>query len=143
MPRAAKVFFAALLAAFVTALPVNSDMVERDTINSEGISTSFLVNRAFLSVELRSAQYPTDDNQEDFFPTNTYESLCTYEDDEGFTSGTSPFIEDCAYILSYIRYQLRGFWNFSRLIPGQDYALVEHNTCTLYYRAEDGHTSIQ
>ncbi|KAF7536630.1 hypothetical protein G7054_g4382 [Neopestalotiopsis clavispora] len=119
-------------------------MVERSVTNADGKTSTVLVNRELtrtLDKVPRQDEYgPTSD----FFPSDQFVALCTPQTDIGSTVIDSPYTEDCSYILSYYRNEAHwGFWNLNGLVPGVDYAFIKHNTCALYGRVGEGHSSLQ
>ncbi|ETS78562.1 hypothetical protein PFICI_10624 [Pestalotiopsis fici W106-1] len=120
-----------------------SHMVERRVTNADGKTATILVNRELTHTSnkvLRTDYGPSST----FFPSDQFVSLCTPTSDIGSTVIDSPYTEDCSYILSYYRSEDHwGWWNLDGLVPGVDYAFIKHNTCSLYGRVPDGHTSLQ
>ncbi|KAK9773870.1 putative Acyltransferase 3 domain-containing protein [Seiridium cardinale] len=133
----------ALTATVANALPgaTAADMIERQITNNNGTTSTILVNRDVYKISTEATREASP--LQEFFKTDTYEAYCAYNDDSDHTNDASPYVEDCTYILNYFRYQFRGFWDLSRLVAGEDYAIVTHNTCSLYYRVESGHDSAQ
>ncbi|KAH6647740.1 hypothetical protein BKA67DRAFT_578437 [Truncatella angustata] len=134
--------FAATLIDAIPTTNVAANMAERNVANADGTTSKVLTSRSFEELTDSVKRSQKGRNKEDFFFTDTYESLCTHDSDAGHTKINSPYVEDCAYINTYI-FNLKGFFNLYRLSPGQEYELVKHNTCSLYYKPDATHNSIQ
>lgn len=128
----------ALATTLTSALPTTHDMIERSISNADATNSSVSINRQFQVARDVSCRETTD-----FFPEDMFYSLCSHGTTSGNTSATSPFVEDCAFLKSFVYSQIRGFWNLNGLIENMDYKLLNHNTCSLYYRVQTGHDSLQ
>lgn len=83
-------------------------------------------------------------NELDFFSEESFCNLCSHGKIFGNTSTTSPYVEDCAYLTTFLRTpQNWGWWNLDGLVANKDYKLLSHNTCSVYYRVQTGHDSLQ
>jgi hypothetical protein len=115
--------------------------VERRIAKADGTEASMFTNRASKGPPRKTTRHTAEIST--FFPTDSYETLCTAECDAGSTDVTSPYVEDCAYILSHFLYEVLGWWDLEQLLPGEDYPLLQHNTCSLYYQVPQGYDSLQ
>lgn len=143
--RTAFALASVLIGTMVEAAAVGN-MVERSITNSDGKTSTVLVNRGLThtSDKIRRQLYVTNSTTSTFFKDDKFVALCTPQTDEDKTVIDGSYAEDCSYILSYYRDEDQwGWWNINNLAPGVDFKLIQHGTCSLYARVPEDHYSLQ
>ncbi|KAI4602292.1 hypothetical protein KJ359_009532 [Pestalotiopsis sp. 9143b] len=143
--RTAFALASGLIGTMVDAAAVGN-MVERSVTSSNGKLSTVLVNRGLTQTnyKVRRESYETNSTTSTFFKDDKLVALCTPQTDKDGTVIDSSYAEDCSYILSYYRSEDQwGWWNIDDLVPGVDFKLIQHNTCSLYTRVPEGHFSLQ